>query len=272
MGLLLCRNTCHIIIELRRKKCKKHPPPYSLTYLQIEVMIPHIRKQYNERFTEEEYQAYIHELNNIYPGHLEFRIAETPVFIPKSFTEKVLSACESIIDVITTPEYYQQSEKAIPSYLRVPNEDKHPHFIAFDFGICGNEDGELEPQLIEMQGFPSLFAWQVFQPQVHHRHFWWPEGFDFYLNGFNQESYVQLLKRIIIADCDPEHVILLEILPHQQKTRVDFHATKDLLGIETVCITELITEGKKLFYRKDGKKIPVRRIYNRVIFDDLYQQ
>jgi hypothetical protein len=235
-------------------------------------MIPAIRKQYNTQFTKEKYEAYITDLNNVYPGQLDFRVAETPVFIPKDFTQKVLSACDHIVDVISTPKYQQQSEKAIPPQLRVPNEDAHPHCIAFDFGICQNEKDELEPQLIEMQGFPSLFAWQAIQPEVHHKNFWWPENFSPYLNGFAKDSYVQLLKKTIIADADPENVVLLEILPHQQKTRVDFYATKTLLGIEIVCLTELIVEGKNLYYLKDGKKTAIHRIYNRVIFDDLFQQ
>jgi hypothetical protein len=235
-------------------------------------MIPAIRKKYNEQFTQEKYQSYINDLSNVYPGQLDFRIAETPVFVPKEFTNKVLSACDSIIDVITKPEYHQQSEKAIPAHLRVPNEDNHPDCIAFDFGVCKNEKGDLEPQLIEMQGFPSLFAWQVILPEIHHQHFWWPKNYSIYLNGFNRESYIELLHNIIIADCDPENVVLLEIFPHQQKTRVDFYATETLIGIKTVCLTELIEEGKNLYYLNNGKKTLIQRIYNRVIFDDLFQQ
>src|SRR3712207_5335959 len=105
-----------------------------LSYLnrKLSPMIPAIRKQYNEQFTQEKYEAYIQELNNVYPGHLEFRVAETPLFIPKDFTTKVLSACDSIMDVITRPEYHRQSEKAVPEHLRVPTEDAHPQCISFD--------------------------------------------------------------------------------------------------------------------------------------------
>ncbi|HJW17409.1 MAG TPA: hypothetical protein VJ499_09815 [Flavisolibacter sp.] len=235
-------------------------------------MIPGIRKEYNAHFTRDKYEAFIADLSTIYPGHLEFRIAETPVFIPKDFTQKMLSACESIIDIITKPGYMSLSGNAIPPELVVPNEDKHPQFIAFDFGICFNDQGALEPQLIEMQGFPSLFAWQVMVADAHHRHFWWPEGFSPYLNGLDRDSYIQLLQKIIVEDTPVENVVLLEILPHQQKTRVDFYATKEFAGIETVCITELIKEGRELYYLRDGKKTRIKRIYNRVIFDDLFQQ
>lgn len=235
-------------------------------------MIPTIRQQYNHQFTEEKYQAYVKDLEAVYPGQLDFRTAETPVFIPKEFWQKVHDACESIMDAVSMPEYHKQSERAVPAHVRVPNEDSHPQFIAFDFGICLNESGELEPQLIEMQGFPSLFAWQVIQPEVHHKHFDWPENFSPYLSGYNRESYVQLLKNIVVGDSNPENVILLEIFPEKQKTRVDFHATEELIGIKTVCLTKLIQEGKDLYYENDGRKIKIERIYNRLIFDDLFQQ
>jgi hypothetical protein len=235
-------------------------------------MVPELRKKYNKEFSEEKYQAYIKELSQLFPGHLEFRVAETPVFVSKDFQEKMLSACESIIDVITKPDYKKQSEKAIPDHLRVPGENEFPHCIAFDFGVCKNEEGELEPQLIEMQGFPSLFAWQVELPEVHAKHFEWPDGWDIYLGGHDKASYISLLKRIIIADEHPDNVILLEIFPHQQKTKVDFYSTEKLLGIKTVCLTEIIQEGKELFYLNEGKKTKISRIYNRVIFDDLFQQ
>jgi hypothetical protein len=235
-------------------------------------MIPEIRKRYNEEFTEEKYKAYIDELERVYPGHLEFRIAETPVFVSKEFTDKIISACESIIDVISKPDYHAKTSNAIPSNVVVPNEDSHPHCIAFDFGVCENAAGQLEPQLIEMQGFPSLFAWEVILTDIYRRHFWSPPGYSDYLNGFDKESYINLLKKIIIADEDPKHVVLLEIFPHQQKTRVDFYATEQLIGIKTVCLTELIQEENRLYYNDNGKRTQIKRIYNRVIFDDLFQQ
>jgi len=235
-------------------------------------MVPQLRQKYNQQFTEEKYKEYISELENVFPGQLDFRVAETPVFVSKAFTNKILSACESIIDVVTNPEYHNQSEKAIPAHLRVPNEDQHPHCIAFDFGVCKNEKGELEPQLIEMQGFPTLFAWEVLLPEIHAKHFWAPEKHSVYLNGYDRNSYIDLLKKIIIAEEQPENVVLLEIFPHQQKTRVDFYATEELLAIKVVDLNEVIQEGRNLFYEKDGKKILIKRIYNRVIFDDLFQQ
>lgn len=235
-------------------------------------MVTELREKYNDEFSKEKYAAYVNDAAEIYPGHLEFRLAETPVFVSKEFAEKMLSACETIIDVITKPDYHMQSENAIPRHLRVPNEDNHPHCICFDFAVCQNESADLEPQLIEMQGFPTLFAWQIILPEIHAQHFWTPENYSPYLNDFNKASYLQLLRKIILGSEEPENVILLEIFPHQQKTRVDFYTTEKLFGIKTVDLNEVIQEGKNLYYVNDGKKTLIKRIYNRVIFDDLLQQ
>jgi hypothetical protein len=235
-------------------------------------MVANLRKWFNEKFTAEKYQAYLDELNSVHPGGIEFRVAETPIFIDKAFTEKMVSACESIVDVITQYNFKTLTSHAIPDNVRVPNENAFSHFIAFDFGICENEDGSLEPQLIEMQGFPTLFAYQVLHEQITRKHFDIPANYSTYLNGFDKDSYLQLLKEIILGNHQPEHVILLEIFPHQQKTKIDFYCTEDYIGIKPVCLTELIQEGDKLFYLNDCIKTPVKRIYNRVIFDDLQQQ
>ncbi len=235
-------------------------------------MVPALRKKFNAEFTPEKYNAYLEEMNAQHPGGIEFRLAETPIFVDKNFKEKILSACESIVDVIVQPDFKKLTANAVPNDLKVPNENEHSHFIAFDFGICENANGELEPQLIEMQGFPTLFAYQVFDDDVSRKHFEIPSNYSSYLGGYTKDSYIQLLKEIIVADHAPENVILLEVFPHQQKTKIDFYCTQDYLNIPIVCLTELVKEDRKLFYVQDGKKVEVKRIYNRVIFDDLQQQ
>ncbi len=235
-------------------------------------MVPAIRKKFNEEFTEEKYQAYLSELNSKLPGTIEFRIAETPIFIDHLFKEKVLSACESIVDLITQYNFPMLTAGSIPNNIKVPDENSHTDFIVFDFGICENEKGELEPQLIEMQGFPSLFGYQIMHDEVTRKHFNIPENYSSYLNGLDKESYIALLKDILLDGHSPENVVLLEILPHQQKTKIDFYCTEDYTGIAIVCLTELIQEGKKLYYLKNGQKTAIKRIYNRIIFDDLQQQ
>lgn len=235
-------------------------------------MIAPVREAYNAAFTKEKYEGFLDELHHVHPGAIEFRVAETAVFVPKDFTAKMLDACERIIDRITDPGFAALTQKAVPAHLQVPGNEGHTQFIAFDFGICVSPDGGYEPQLIEMQGFPSLFAYEVLIDDIYRKHFPVPEGFECYLGGLNRESYLQLLKEIVVGNHVPEEVILLEIFPRQQKTRIDFYCTEDYLGIKMVCLTELIREGRQLFYMNDGKKTAVKRIYNRVIFDDLMQQ
>lgn len=235
-------------------------------------MVPSLRQSFNQSFTTIKYNSFLEDLNSHHPGAIEFRVAETAVFVPRDFTRKILDACESIVDVIVDPSFRKLTEDAIPPGLRVPGEEGHTHFIAFDFGICINETGEYEPQLIEMQGFPSLFAYEVLLDDVFRRHFEVPQGYSAYLGGHTRESYITLLKQIILGDHSPENVILLEVFPHQQKTRIDFYCTQDYTGIRPVCITELIRDGRKLYYLNEGEKTEVKRIYNRVIFDDLFHQ
>ena len=234
-------------------------------------MVPERRQAYNTAFTDEKFQAFVQALNS-YATPIQFRIAETPVFIPKDFSRQMIDACEQIVDVILQPGFKENTGRAIPENYRVPNEKGHPHFIAFDFGICRNASGNLEPQLIEMQGFPTLFGYQVLLDDVFDEHFGVPPGYSSYLDGLNRQTYLELFRKIVVAGEDPENVVLLEIFPQQQKTNIDFYCTEAYLGIKMVCVTDLIRKEDQLFYRKDGKETRIKRIYNRVIFDELQQQ
>ncbi len=235
-------------------------------------MVSPIREAFNSSFTEEKYQDYLQQLDAAHPNQIEFRVAETPVFCDKDFTKKMIDACESIVDVITSANFKELTKNALPANVSVPNENDHSHFIAFDFGICESKDGGVEPQLIEMQGFPTLFAFQILQTQIARNVFDIPSNYDSYLNGFNQETYISLLKEVILGKHQKENVVLLEILPHQQKTKIDFYCTEDYVGIAIVDLADLIKEGTKLYYLLNGQKTQIKRIYNRVIFDDLQQQ
>jgi len=229
------------------------------------------RQQFNKNFTEEKYLAFIDQIKKMHAGALDFRLAETPVFISKEFTQTLLAAAEDIIDIIIDPRLKKNTENAIPKKLVVANENDHAHFLALDFGVCENEAGELEPQLIEMQGFPSLFAFQVFLNEIVESYTPIPLTHSSYLNGYTKDSLLQLLKEIIVGDTDPKNVILLDIFPDKQKTRLDFYCTEDVLGIKAICLTALIAKGNKLFYELDGEKIEIKRIFNRLVFDDLHQ-
>ena len=233
-------------------------------------MVPWLRNKYNQTFTSEKYRAFLQELDNNYPGAIQFRLAETPVFVPAHFESKMLEACEEIIDFILDPQFLSLTQKSIPAADKVPGAYGYPQMLVFDFGICSTDDGSLVPMLIEMQGFPSLYAFQVFFPDIMRKHLLVPDNFSQYAGTMNAEEYSRMLKSVVLGAHDPENVVLLEIKPHEQKTKIDFYITRDMTGIQPVCLTELIREGKDLFYTLNGKKTKINRIYNRVIFDELH--
>lgn len=236
-------------------------------------MIREYREWFNQRFTQQQYQQYLQALNSGYPGAIEFRVAETPVFVGKAFKNKMLSACESVIDAIISSDFSALTQQSIPQQWRIPGAQPFSHFMVFDFGACIGTDGEPEPQLIEMQGFPSLFGFQTYMANAARETYGIPQQLTTYLNGFTEESYLQQLKQIIIGNHAPEQVILLDLFPHKQKTRIDFYCTQTYTGVTPVCLTQLYKQGRRLFYNNEaGIPIPVTRIYNRLIFDELEQQ
>jgi hypothetical protein len=235
-------------------------------------MIPEIRKKYNAEFSEETYEAFLRELNSSEKYPTDFRSCETPLFLSQDVTQKLITASSEIVSRVFSNEYREQSRNAIPKKLYVPNESEHPTFLQIDFAVAHNENKEFIPQLIELQGFPSLYCFQVLLDNVTRHHFYVPQNFETYFNGYTSASYIQFLREIIVGNSSPENVILLEIEPEKQKTRIDFACTESMLGIPPVCITNIIKRGKKLFYKKNEKEIPVERIYNRVIFDELHRK
>lgn len=228
-------------------------------------MIPKYRKQFNQEFSQEKYNQFKEILKQKSGLEAGFRISESPLFLTKEFESKLIDASESIITQIKNlPE--ETLQKAIPDNCRVPNDTKQPHFFTIDFGICKSENGEIEPQLIELQAFPSLYAFQKVFEQT------FCDVYPFLSELQNKtphEDFKNYMKDLILDNENPEHVILLEIYPEKQKTAIDFVLTEKLLGIKTVCLTKIKKDGRKLSYENDGKLTEIRRIYNRVIFDEL---
>lgn len=232
-------------------------------------MIPAIRAAYNQAFTQEKYEAFLQYLNQKYDYEIEFRVAETPAFIPAALGRRIFEACDEIISVILQPNFKALTGRAIPKGKNVPREDAHTQFLAIDFAICTDENGELIPQLIEAQGFPSLFAFQDLISQTYPRFFDIPDGFRYLFSGLDPASYRALLQKVITNGHPPENVILMDVEPHLQKTRVDFYAVTEYFGVPSVCISDVKVKGRTLYYMKDGREMEIKRIYNRVIFDEL---
>lgn len=235
-------------------------------------MIRAYRDRYNADFTEQKYKNFLEDLNREAGYHIDFRIAESPLFVPQDFTAQLFEASDQILTAVTAPDYIKKSDAAIPQHLHVPDEDPRPTTIAIDLAVCRNEAGELIPQLIEMQAFPSLFCYQHWLAGMYRRHLSVLDTVTHLFGGQTESTYINTLKKWILADEDPEQVILMEIEPEKQKTRVDFELTKQYLGIEYVCVSKVIRQGEHLYYMKNGKKIPIRRIYNRVIFDEFVKR
>ncbi len=233
-------------------------------------MVPEIRRAYNAEFTPERYAGLLHDLEAGGGGPADFRIGETPIFLPEALTRELVAAATEILAAVTSEAYLKEAGRAVPPQLFVPGDEGHTAFLQIDFAIVRGEDGELTPRLIELQGFPSLYGFQWLLEKSFRANFpatpadWTP-----YFGGLNSETYPNALRDVIVADCNPENVVLLEIEPEKQKTRIDFHVTEKLLGIRTVCATKVIERGGRLFYFADGREVPIERIYNRVIFDEV---
>lgn len=235
-------------------------------------MHPELRAKFNADFTPDKYAALLHCVNQTEKWPADFRVAETPIFLTGEFSDEVQRAAKEIVALTRTPEFVRHSQSAIPTGLEVPDESAHPNFLVVDFGIC-SEPGRLVPRLIELQAFPSLFGFQYLLLGCMRKSFpAIPRNWTSSFGGIKDEGYLDILRRAIIADAKPENVILLEIEPEKQKTRIDFASTERLLGIQSVCVTKIKKHGRELFYNRDGAATRVDRIYNRVIFDELLRR
>lgn len=235
-------------------------------------MIKELRQAFNTNYRQDVYEGMLEDISTAFDHRPPFRIAETPVFLPDYLVRQLQEACEELVDVIVKPDFKEKSERALLTGQTVPDETDHPTFLQFDFGICEDGNGSFHPQLIEAQGFPSLYFFQDALSKTFRKHYDIPDGFTHLFDGLDSDAYVERLRRTIVGDSDPENVILLEVEPEKQTTAIDFIATERAIGVRPVCISKLIKEGDDLFYEKDKRKIPVEKIYNRVIFDELIKR
>ncbi len=236
-------------------------------------MIASIRKEFNSAFTNELYQQYLSELNKPFPNTLNFRVAETPIFMDPIFTEKILATGKYIAEQIQNPDFKVKTEASLRHQHNTVNETPLPKCMLMDFAITKNEKNEMVPALIELQGFPSLFAFELLQDEALNKVFTMPKGFSPYYNGYTREKYLAHLSEIIKGTPGTnKHTVLLELFPHQQKTSIDFYCTEKYFNVPIVCITEIFQEDRHLFYERAGHKIKIDRVYNRIVLDELKNQ
>ncbi|MGC4113230.1 MAG: hypothetical protein QM765_00830 [Myxococcales bacterium] len=204
-------------------------------------------------------------------GYVPFRVAETPLFVDRELRDKLVKAALDIAAQLSPPEVVAKLKRAIPKQYDMPGMDELPNTAQVDFALVEGRDGKLEGKLIEMQGFPSLYALMPIMGECWGEAFKGIAGLEGSWSAWipKTSEAVDVLRRTIVADCDPNEVVLVDIYPEKQKTRSDFIATQQLLGVDELCVTKILVEGRKLFRMKDGKKVPVKRIYNRLVFDEL---
>lgn len=232
-------------------------------------MIPKYRKLFNDQFTSKKYEDLKQDIAEDFNYTPTFRLGETPFFIPNTLKEQLIEGCDDVIALIQQNNFKELTNKALELNTKVPNEDSHTTFLAIDFGIC-EEDGKLIPKLIEVQGFPSLYNYQINLFEKFKKYYPFMEELTPFLNGITTEKYLENLEGVYCNNHPKENVILLEIEPEKQNTLIDFYYCRRDIGIPIVCVTEVIKKGTQLFYKNaDGKEIQIKRIYNRVIFDEL---
>ena len=232
-------------------------------------MISKYRELFNAQFTDQKYQDFKNDIASDFNYLPTFRVAETPFFISKTLKQQLIEGCKEVISFIKKEDFKTLTDKSLELNHKVPNEDEHTTFLAIDFGIC-EENGEVVPKLIEVQGFPSLYNYQANLYEKFKNQYSFLEELTPFFDGIDYQQYQDILKEVICNDYPKENVILLEIEPEKQNTKIDFYYCKRDIGIPIVCVTELIKKGKTLFYRNsEGNEILVKRIYNRVIFDEL---
>jgi hypothetical protein len=230
------------------------------------------RQLFNSQFTPDIYQQYTRELSRRLGSTFEFRLAETPLFLPDDFKRKATESATAIVEQLSDPALIERMKAAIPERWNTPGMDALPNLAQVDFAVV-RENGVLVPKLIELQGFPSLTALQLVQRDVWKETMAQLDGLDVawscWYSGYDREAFIDLARRTIVGRHDPAEVILMDLDPPSQKTYPDFAATKLLFGVDAVDPTTLVRRERQLF-RADGT--PVRRIYNRVVFDELIQK
>src|SRR6202035_2557091 len=191
-------------------------------------MIPSLRNQFNASFTPEKYRTFLRRIDDACGTHVQFRLSETPCFFPKALLDRMAEDGKKLIrQLVESREYLARSDASIPPEFRVANEPAQPLFVQVDFGLVRDSKGELQPKLVELQAFPSLYAYQVTLAQSYIDVFGLGRlELKYFLGGLDARSYRELLRSAIVGTQDPQNVILMEIHPEAQKTLPGFLLTE----------------------------------------------
>ena len=244
-------------------------------------VIPSLRSDFNARFRPEAFRNLRHSPDAIARTRVAFPIAETRFFPQSLLDEMARIGADLTLRLVNDPAYLARSLAAIPERWRAADQNAHPHFLTADFGLVRNADGSLAPRLVEMQAFPSVFGFQFASCEGYRTAFGLDPSLHYLFGGLDESAYWKLLTRTIVAGHDPETVVLIDVDPANQKTLPDFHITADRLGIPIVDIADLQPidaaskspgQLRRLAYRNGSRLVPIRRIYNRAIVDELLRK
>jgi len=230
-------------------------------------MIERLRHAFNASWSAAGYEEYKARLASQVGAPIPFRVCESPVFLPIELRDRMIQGAREIFDRLLAPDELERSKAAVPGAYDVPGCDAHPQFAVADFAIA-QEQGALVPRLIELQGFPSLYAFQLVQARLC-RAMLPGEPLAFLPGGLDEESYVQVVGGAITGGLPVENVVLMDLDPKQQGTYPDFAATEKLFGVASVCPLDVRLHGRELWYEREGKPTRILRIYNRMIVDEL---
>jgi len=236
-------------------------------------LLPDLRRRFNESFTPDGYRGFVEALQQRCGAEIHFRVSETPCFFGHDLMNRLAATGAELVHQLTdSPEYRRASDATIPEEFRAPHEGDHPLWVQVDFGLVRDAQGHVEPKLVELQAFASLYGFQPLFAREY-RSFWQlPAHLDVFLGGLDDRAYDALMSRALLNGHDPEHVILMEVDPEHQKTLPDFVETERRWGVRAVDIRSLVQQGRRLLYPRDGRLVPVRRIYNRTIVDELQRR
>jgi len=238
-------------------------------------MIEPFRSEFNAGFTPAKYAELLRRLDERTQTKIEFRVAETPCFFSAELMDTMVQAGQELTQqLLENTAYMRDADAAVPPEWNVPGQNGHPHFMTVDFGLVRDAAGELQPKLVEMQAFPSIFGYQVELAKTYRDVFGLDGSLESLFGGMDEEHYWELMREVIVGEHDVENVVLAEVDPFRQKTAPDFFVHSANLGIQIVDVAKLVKEGNRLFYREPrrGKLVPVERIYNRVIVDELVRK
>jgi hypothetical protein len=233
-------------------------------------LIPALRHTFNASWTAAAYQDLVARLASRTGAALGFPISETPCFFPRSLMDELAATGVTLVrQILDSPDAMAAAAAVVPERFRGPNAGERPIFLQVDFGLVRGEGGRIEPRLVELQAFASLYGFQLVVAKSYRDAFHLSPDLGLFLGGLDADSYHAVVRQAITGGHDPHEVVLMEIEPQKQKTWPDFVVTEQMWGVRPIDTAEVEREGRRLFYRRDGRRTQIKRVYNRVIPDEL---